>query len=130
MNRKKNLHSEKDMIKNTHNLKNKMTQEKTCIIFIKEQRFRKSLFNVQKGNEKLSANKFEKLDKASNLAYTQQQQQQQQNKTDLNAVLENLTSWLAESPNILLLGQVLNRTPILVPAMPSDKHFPGNSPAS
>lgn len=72
MNREK-LHSEKDMIKNTHNLKNKMMQEER-IIFSKEQRFRESLFNAQKRNEKLAVNKFEKLDKASNLAYTQQQQ--------------------------------------------------------
>lgn len=72
MNRKK-LHSEKDMIKNTHNLKNKMMEEER-IIFSKEQRFRESLFNAQKGNEKLAVNQFEKLDKASNLAYTQQQQ--------------------------------------------------------
>lgn len=80
------------MIKNTHNLKNKMTQEKHVSFSLKNKDSGKA-FQCSNGNEKLSANKFEKLDKASNLACTQQQQQQ--NKPDLNAVLENLTSRLS-----------------------------------
>lgn len=121
MNRKKNLHSEKGMIKNTRNLKNKITQEKPVSFSLKNKDPGKAFSRIKREMKNLLL-----INMKSQVIWHTHIQQQQQNKPDLNAVLENLTSWLSLQ---IFYSQDKFWTELLVPATPSDRNSRGEQPS-
>lgn len=121
----KNLHSEKGMIKNTRNLKNKMTQEKPVSFSLKNKDPGKAFSMIKRETKNLLLINLKSQTKQ--VIWHTHIQQQQQDKPDLNAGLENLTSWLSLQ---ISYSQDKLWTELLEPATPSDKHSPRNSPAS